>query len=112
MNIITDIITKNQSIKGLLLVIISSIFFYILCIGYISSSPFYAAMVMPFDIASDDICLLLMFNEYNNIYNCLCKFCNNCCIKVVFGKSYDHQSLNMIINDDDDTDNNVSETYL
>ena len=78
--------------------------------------PFYGSAMVALDVISDNICLLLMFSEYDNVYNCLCKSCNICCIKCVFGRSYDHQSLSVTVNNDvinqEKDDDNTRDTYL
>eukprot|EP01084_Bolivina_argentea_P058807 107352_1 len=99
---INDVQTTHKSIKGLILLIVSSLFFYVfMVVGMINFSIGIFAFIC-IDMISDDVCLLLLFHQYNNWYLYLCQLCNVCCIKCIFTKKYhavnhhDEEDINSI----------------
>ena len=74
----------KQGIKGSILITISSILFWNGCVMVALDSPI-KYVVTACTLAADDICLFLMFESGDKIYDKLCGYlCNNCCTKIIF----------------------------
>eukprot|EP01084_Bolivina_argentea_P242659 407018_1 len=81
-----------NEIKGVVLMFSACLVFWCFMFFGAIRSPF-VWLLFAIDVASDDICLFLMFEDQTKIYKFWCKGCNACCFKLVFG------STRMIIND-------------
>mmetsp|Transcript_2470 Transcript_2470/g.4786 ORF Transcript_2470/g.4786 Transcript_2470/m.4786 type:complete len:315 (-) Transcript_2470:44-988(-) len=91
--------SPQRAVKGFVLVLISSVIFWIGAGSVAAGSP-WKYVLTSLDTMSDSVCLLLMFNSSSSVYQSMCKLCDNACSKMVYGSEY--QAANVT---DNETDN-------
>ena len=87
MEITTNIDTKHKCVRGLVLLIVSSLFFYFTLVIAVPTDTFTFVALQGIDLISDDICLWLTFDEQAKIYAVFCGLCNKCCIRCLFSNA-------------------------
>ena len=78
----------EMGVKGVVLIMVSSTVYCILCaiVGLDLDLKYATTWMWPI---IDDICLFLMFKGNESIYNNLCGcLCNKCCINCIYGSRY------------------------
>lgn len=91
---------SENGIKGVILIGISAVIFYIGLIADGFELDFkYLWAFLP--VIVDNVCLSLMFKENNLLYNGVCgALCDKCCIECIYGSEY--ESVETMTSDTDD----------
>eukprot|EP00483_Globobulimina_turgida_P012260 UN12282 len=74
---------KENGTKAVVLIWCSCLIYWIILFTVFGMSSF--RWLYCFDVISDDICLFLMFERQTKLYQFLCKGCNICCGKFIYG---------------------------
>eukprot|EP01083_Nonionella_stella_P150847 481191_1 len=75
---------NRHEVKGVVLLLVSCVTFWIILFVFGSGSPL-ALAIGAFDVISDDICLFLMFEPQSEIYQFWCKSCDRGCLRCIYG---------------------------
>eukprot|EP01083_Nonionella_stella_P232016 818865_1 len=74
---------ENRHVKGVVLLLMSCVTFWIVACFIGSGSSL--AWLVGIDVISDDICLFLMFEPQTQIYQFWCKCCDRWCFRCIYG---------------------------
>eukprot|EP01084_Bolivina_argentea_P082450 149293_1 len=95
-------VSQDNGAKGLILVFISCVVFWVAVILVSQNSPM-KYIFSGLDVITDNVCLFLMFTSGDVIYVNTCgRICGNCCGKLIYKSKYKIVKFDEIQEDDDD----------